>query len=147
MNGLALICVRQLAHVGEVLMEVLFRRKDGAPGGRPAATVVERAHHRLASRIDAGLEPLMAHDWPGETNGRHAGKTAIHGRALPNTPVSRLVPSNLYDGAAMGGQLSVHDLLSRLGVGLVVAHEHELRIRVFVVYPQQAVVWCPGPLG
>src|SRR3954447_14090230 len=99
MNGLALVCVRQLAHVGEVLMEVLFRGKDGGPGGRPAATVVKRAHHRLASRIDAGLEPLMVDDWPGETNWRHAGEPTIQDRALPNTPVSRLVPSNLHDGA------------------------------------------------
>ena len=133
----------------EITVKVLLGQDVGAPWGDAAGTVVDRAEDFRAGRVGAGLQARIAGSGAGDLHFRAGGDAAVH-LAIGNDLPFAVRLADFDDGAAMCSHLDV-DLRLRqrrdLGglLALLVddrddAGEHQMRIGVFVVDHQQAML-------
>ena len=145
--GSLLVIGRQFAR--EIAVEVLLGHHIGAPGCDAAGAIVDRAEHLGAGRVGVGLQTVAAGGRAGNLHFGVGGDAAVELAVAHDLPFAVVLP-DLDDGAAMRGHLDVDLLLgqrSLLDLFLAVllddlddAGEHQVRIGVFVVDHQQAVL-------
>ncbi len=126
-------------------MEILFRHDVGAPRRDAAGTVVHRADGARASRIDIGLQAIVAGGRAGNFHGRVGSDTAIVFAVGDDLPLAAGL-ADFDDGAAMRRHFDIHLLLAERALldlaihDLDEAREHQVRVGVFVVDDEQAVL-------
>lgn len=126
-------------------MEILFRHDVGAPRRDAPGTVVDRADGARASRIDIGLQAIVASGRAGNFHGSVGSDTAIVFAVGDDLPLAAGL-ADFDDGAAMGRHFDIHLLLAERALldlaihDLDEAREHQVRVGVFVIDDEQAVL-------